>query len=59
MCGVAAAKSNLTAREFDLLAYLLSYRGTIVTRQMLARDVWRELQRSTPLNNVVDVHIAP
>ena len=49
---------DLTAREFDLLAYLLSYRGTIVTRQMLARDVWRELQRSTPLNNVVDVHIA-
>jgi two-component system copper resistance phosphate regulon response regulator CusR len=49
---------DLTAREFDLLAYLLSHRGTIVTRQMLARDVWRELQRSTPLNNVIDVHIA-
>ncbi len=25
---------------------------------MLAREVWRELQRSTPLNNVIDVHIA-
>jgi two-component system, OmpR family, copper resistance phosphate regulon response regulator CusR len=49
---------DLTAREFDLLAYLLSHRGTIVTREMLAREVWRELQRSTPLNNVIDVHIA-
>jgi len=49
---------DLTAREYDLLAYLLSHRGTIVTRQMLAREVWRELQRSTPLNNVIDVHIA-
>jgi len=49
---------DLTAREYDLLAYLLSHRGTIVIRQMLAREVWRELQRSTPLNNVIDVHIA-
>jgi two-component system, OmpR family, copper resistance phosphate regulon response regulator CusR len=49
---------DLTAREFDLLAYLLSHRGSIVTREMLARDVWRELQRSTPINNVIDVHIA-
>jgi len=49
---------DLTAREYDLLAYLLSHRGTIVTREMLAREVWRELQRSTPLNNVIDVHIA-
>ena len=49
---------DLTAREFDLLAYLLSHGGTIVTREMLAREVWRELQRSTPLNNVIDVHIA-
>jgi two-component system copper resistance phosphate regulon response regulator CusR len=45
---------DLTAREYDLL----SHRGTIVTREMLAREVWRELQRSTPLNNVIDVHIA-
>ena len=49
---------DLTTREFDLLAYLLSHNGTIVTRQMLEREVWHELQRSTPLNNVIDVHIA-
>jgi DNA-binding response OmpR family regulator len=25
---------------------------------MLARDVWGETERSTPLDNVIDVHIA-
>jgi DNA-binding response OmpR family regulator len=25
---------------------------------MLARDVWRETTRHTPLDNVIDVHIA-
>jgi DNA-binding response OmpR family regulator len=25
---------------------------------MLARDVWREVGRATPLDNVIDVHIA-
>lgn len=48
----------LTPREFDLLAYLLKHFGHTVTRQMLARDVWRELNRATPLDNVIDVHVA-
>ena len=48
----------LTPREFDLLAYLVRYQGQTVTRQMLARDVWRETQRATPLDNVIDVHLA-
>jgi len=25
---------------------------------MLARDVWKETSRATPLDNVIDVHIA-
>ena len=49
---------TLTPREFDLLAYLLRHHGQTVTRQMLARDVWREPQRVTPLDNVIDVHVA-
>lgn len=49
---------TLTPREFDLLAYLIRHRGQIVTRQMLAKDVWREPQRATPLDNVIDVHLA-
>lgn len=48
----------LTPREFDLLAYLVRHQGHTVTRHMLAKDVWRELQRATPLDNVIDVHIA-
>lgn len=48
----------LTPREFDLLVYLLRYEGQIVTRAMLAREVWRETNRSTPLDNVIDVHLA-
>jgi two-component system, OmpR family, copper resistance phosphate regulon response regulator CusR len=48
----------LTPREFDLLAYLSRHAGHIVTRQMLAKDVWHEIQRDTPLDNVIDVHMA-
>ena len=48
----------VTPREFELLAYLLRYHGQIVTRQMLAKDVWRESHRATPLDNVIDVHVA-
>jgi DNA-binding response OmpR family regulator len=37
--GVEAELSN---REFELLAYLLRHKNTTVTRDMLARDVWKE-----------------
>lgn len=49
---------GLTAREFEVIEYLLRNRDRIVTREMLAKDVWQETQRATPLNNVIDVHIA-
>jgi len=49
---------DLTAREFELLEYLLSHQGHVVSREMLARDIWRESARFTPLDNVIDVHIA-
>ena len=49
---------DLTPREFDLLEYLLRYRGRVVSREMLARDVWKEPDRFTPLDNVIDVHVA-
>lgn len=48
----------LTPREFDLLVYLMRYEGQVVTRQMLAQEVWREPNRATPLDNVIDVHLA-
>jgi DNA-binding response OmpR family regulator len=49
---------ELTPREYELLEYLVRHRGQIVSREMLARNVWREPQRGTPLDNVIDVHVA-
>jgi two-component system, OmpR family, copper resistance phosphate regulon response regulator CusR len=49
---------ELTAREFELLEYLLRHEGQVVLRDTLAREVWKETTRGTPLNNVIDVHIA-
>ncbi|MDR5730034.1 MAG: winged helix-turn-helix domain-containing protein, partial [Terriglobia bacterium] len=40
------------------LEYLARNHGRIVSREMLARDVWKETARATPLDNVIDVHIA-
>ena len=54
----AQSEIVLTPREFDLLAFLLRHKGEIVSRGMIAQDVWRETNRSTPLDNVIDVHIA-
>ncbi len=49
---------ELTVREFDLLLYLAENRGRTVSREMLAKDVWRETSRFTPIDNVIDVQIA-
>lgn len=48
---------ELTAKEFELLAYLLGHQGHIISREMLAQDVWLLRERSTPLDNVIDVTI--
>jgi len=48
---------ELTGREFDLLEYLLRHQGHHVSREMLARDVWKEPRRATPLDNVIDVQM--
>lgn len=49
---------DLTAKEFDLLAYLLRHLGRFITRSMIARDLWQETTRATPMDNVIDVHMA-
>ncbi len=48
---------ELTAREFELLEYLLRHQGHLVSREMLAREVWKEPRRATPLDNVIDVQM--
>jgi two-component system copper resistance phosphate regulon response regulator CusR len=52
------ARIDLTAREFDLLEFLIRNKGRVVSREMLAREVWKETSRATPIDNVIDVHVA-
>jgi two-component system copper resistance phosphate regulon response regulator CusR len=49
---------DLTPREFDLLEYLLRHQRHVVSREMLARDIWKEPRRATPIDNVIDVQMA-
>jgi two-component system copper resistance phosphate regulon response regulator CusR len=37
---------QLTAKEFELLEFLLRNQGHVVTREMLAREVWKETERA-------------
>ncbi|MGD9645089.1 MAG: response regulator [Pirellulales bacterium] len=46
---------ELTNREFDLLEFLLRNKNSNVTRDMIARAVWREANGS--MTNVIDVYI--
>jgi DNA-binding response OmpR family regulator len=48
---------DLTTREFEVLEYLLRHQGHVVSREMLAHDVWKEPRRATPLDNVIDVQM--
>lgn len=48
---------ELTAREFELLEYLFANKGRVVSREMLARDIWKETARQTPLDNVIDTQM--
>jgi len=46
---------DLTKREFELLEYLMRNKNSIVTREMIARDVWKE--STGALTNSIDVYI--
>lgn len=46
---------DLTRREYELLEYLLRHKNTTVTRDMIARDVWKE--GAGALTNTIDVYI--
>jgi len=47
---------DLSAREFQLLAYFLRHRGEVVTREALLEQVWGYQQM--PFTRTVDMHIA-
>lgn len=46
---------ELSHREFELLAYFVRHVDAVVTRDMLARDVWQE--PIGVLTNVIDVYV--
>jgi two-component system, OmpR family, copper resistance phosphate regulon response regulator CusR len=46
----------LSHREFDLLVYLVKHKNTIVTRDMLGKDVWKEPNYA--LTNVIDTYMS-
>jgi DNA-binding response OmpR family regulator len=52
----ASQTLELSLREFEVLEYLLRNQGCVVSREMLARDVWK-IQSSTALDNVIDVQM--
>ena len=54
----ASRTLDLTAKEFEMLEYLLRHKMRVVSREMLARDVWQVTARATPLDNVIDVTVA-
>ncbi|MGD8863390.1 MAG: response regulator transcription factor [Myxococcales bacterium] len=49
---------ELTNREFQILECLFRHLPHPVSRGILARDVWKGMERATPLDNVIDVHMA-
>ncbi len=49
---------ELTRREYDLIEYLMRQSGRVVSRAMLAQEVWKGVDRATTLDNVIDVHIS-
>jgi two-component system, OmpR family, copper resistance phosphate regulon response regulator CusR len=46
---------DLTRREYELLEYLLRHKNATVTRDMIARDVWKEATGAP--TNAIDVYI--
>jgi two-component system copper resistance phosphate regulon response regulator CusR len=52
---VAGIPVNLSAREYQLLEYLMRNTGRVMTRQQIADQVWGS--EYDPLGNVIDVYI--
>ena len=53
--GRAGVSIDLTGREYELLEYLLRHKNDIVTRDMIALEVWEE--PTGAMTRVIDVYI--
>jgi two-component system OmpR family response regulator len=49
------AELDLTPREFELLEYLVRHKNEVVTRDMIALDVWKEATGA--MTRIIDVYI--
>lgn len=47
----------LTPKEYDILCYLLSKRGEVVSKRELRQFLWNEEEKIYPWSRVIDVHI--
>ena len=48
---------RLRPRHLRTRISLFDNGGRVVSREMLARDIWRETSRQTPLDNVIDAQM--
>jgi two-component system copper resistance phosphate regulon response regulator CusR len=51
----SGAELDLTGREYELLEYLLRHKNEVVTRDMIAQDVWKE--KTGAMTRIIDVYI--
>lgn len=54
-CFIDGSEIQLTRKEFDILVLLLKYRGTILSREQIMKQVWRE--EVVVLDRTIDVNI--
>jgi DNA-binding response OmpR family regulator len=45
-------------REYDFLVCLLRAKGQAVSREQIAREVWKSPQRMSSLDNLIDVYVS-
>jgi len=55
---LSGAEISLTGKEFQILVLLIKNSNRVVSRETLAREIWSGMRRATPLDNVIDVHLA-
>jgi DNA-binding response OmpR family regulator len=48
----------LAPKEMLLLEYFLKHKGEVISRAMLAVDVWKYDKRTVSLDNMIDVQIS-
>ena len=54
---VNGENADLTAKEFELLTYLIENQGETISRRELVELVWNTTDESAPNDRTIDVHI--